>query len=249
MIPDVVVDVGNTRIKWGRCRAGTITDVASLPPDAPDSWEGQIRDWTLPPASSWVLTGVHPVRRDNLKDWLQARGEQVVVFIDPRSLPLKVALDNPERVGIDRVLNAVAALQHRAIHQPVAIVDAGSAVTVDWIDSSGAFRGGAIVPGFRLMAEALHSYTALLPLIEIENPEPRLPATNTLSAMEAGIFWTLVGGVQLLIDRMARLEQSEPCVFLTGGDSPRLSPFIGRAHKVWKEMTLEGVLLTAKATS
>jgi type III pantothenate kinase len=249
MTPDVVVDVGNTRIKWGRCRAGKIADVASLPPDAPVDWEKQVRTWALPPASSWVLTGVHPARRDSLKDWLQARGERVTVFKDASCLPLHVALDNPGHVGIDRLLNAVAALQHRATNQPVAIVDVGSAVTVDWVDAAGAFRGGAIVPGFRLMAEALHSYTALLPLIEIKNPEPPLPATNTLSAMEAGIFWTLVGGVQLLIDRMARREQLEPCVFLTGGDSPRLSPFIGRAHKVWKEMTLEGALLTAQATS
>ena len=249
MTPDVVVDVGNTRIKWGRCRAGAIIDIVSLAPDAPGAWEEQLRAWALPPASSWVLTGVHPARRDSLRDWLQARGEQVLAITDPKYLPLKVALDKPEHVGIDRLLNAVAALPHRAPNQPVAIVDAGSAVTVDWIDAAGAFRGGAIVPGLRLMAEALHSYTALLPLIEIKNPEPALPATNTLSAMEAGIFWTMVGGVQLLIDRMARLEQAEPCVFLTGGDSPRLSPFIGRAHKVWKEMTLEGVLLTARAAS
>ena len=67
--------------------------------------------------------------------------------------------------------------------------------------------------------------------------------------MEAGIFWTLVGGVQLMIDRMARQEQSEPCVYLTGGDSPRLSPFIRSPHKVWPEMTLEGVRLTAEAKS
>ena len=99
------------------------------------------------------------------------------------------------------------------------------------------------------MAEALHNYTALLPLIEIRNPEPPLPGIDTPSAMEAGIFWTIVGGVQLMIDRLARLEQTEPSVFVTGGDGPRLSPFIRRVHKLWPEMTLEGVRLAAEAMS
>jgi type III pantothenate kinase len=246
MIPDVVVDVGNTRIKWGLCRAGKIVATVSLPPDAPNDWEQQLRTWAQSPPSSWVLTGVHPSRRDALKKWLRARGEQVLVLIDPKSLPLHIALDQPERVGIDRLLNAVAALAQRRANQPIAIVDAGSAVTVDWVDADGAFRGGAILPGFHLMAEALHSYTALLPLIEIRSADPPLPGTDTKSAMEAGIFWTLVGGIQFMIDRFAELEQTEPCVFMTGGDSPRLSPFIGRAHKVWPEMTLEGIRLAAE---
>jgi type III pantothenate kinase len=249
MTPEVVVDVGNTRIKWGRCRDSKIAKVASLPPDAPAAWEEQLRTWAVAPASSWVLSGVHPARRNTLKEWLQGRGEKVVVLIDPKVLPIKVALAQPERVGIDRLLNAVAALAHRHAYQPVAIVDAGSAVTVDWIDARGDFRGGSIIPGFRLMAEALHSYTALLPLVEIHSPEPPLPGADTKSAMEAGIFWTLVGGVQLMIDRLAKLEQTEPCIFITGGDGPRLSPFISRAHKVWPEMTLEGVRLAAELLS
>jgi type III pantothenate kinase len=249
MIPDVVVDVGNTRIKWGHCRSGRIVAVASLPPDAPGDWENQIVIWGLGPSSLWVLTGVHPARRDALRDWLQARGEQVLVLKDHSCLPLRVDLGRPDRVGIDRLLNAVAAISDRRANQPAAIVDAGSAVTVDWVDAGGAFRGGAILPGFRLMAEALHSYTAQLPLIEIRNPDPPLPGGDTKSAMEAGIFWTMVGGVQLIIDRLARLEQTEPSVFVTGGDGHRLSPFINRAHKLWPEMTLEGVRLSAEAMS
>jgi type III pantothenate kinase len=249
MTPDVVVDVGNTRIKWGHCRSGKVTAVASLPPDAPVEWEKQIRTWALEPASSWVLTGVHPARRNVLQEWLETRGDTVVVLANWKNLPIKVSLDQPKRVGIDRLLNAVAANAHRLTNQPAAIVDAGSAVTVDWVDAGGSFRGGAIFPGFRLMAEALHNYTALLPLIELRNPEPGLPGVDTKSAMEAGIFWTIVGGVQLMIDRLARLEQTEPTVFVTGGDGPKLSPFIRRPPKLWPEMTLEGVLLSAEAMS
>ncbi len=246
MSPDVVVDVGNTRIKWGRCDAGKISDIASLPPDSPSSWDQQMQTWRLPPRSHWVVTGVHPARRDALKEWLEARGERVHILAQNQSLPLTVRLDQPDRVGIDRLLNAVAALAHRPPNHPVAIVDAGSAVTIDWLDAAGAFRGGAILPGLRLMAEALHAYTAQLPLIEIHNPEPVLPGTNTLSAMEAGIFWTAVGGIRLIIDRLARLEPLQPVLYLTGGDAGKLRSFIERPHKVWPEMTLEGIRLSAE---
>lgn len=247
MSPDVVVDVGNTRIKWGLCQDGKIAATASLPPDAAGAWEEQVRNWKLTPDSTWVLTGVHPKRRDALEDWLQARGCHVLVLTNWRDLPLQIALEQPERVGIDRLLDAVAARSRTNSNQPAIIVDAGSAVTVNWVDAAGAFRGGAIIPGLRLMADALHNFTAQLPRIEIRHPEPKLPGEDTRSAMEAGIFWTVVGGVQLIIDRLAKLEQTEPAVFLTGGDCKRLSPFITSPHQVWPEMTLEGVRLAAEA--
>ena len=55
MIPDVVVDVGNTRIKWGLCSAEGVTALASLPPDDPAAWEGQARSWGLTSPRAWVV--------------------------------------------------------------------------------------------------------------------------------------------------------------------------------------------------
>ena len=82
-------------------------------------------------------------------------------------MPLEVELEHPDKVGIDRLLNAVAANRRRQEHVAAILVDAGSAVTVDYLDGNGVFRGGAIFPGFRLMARALHDYTALLPIVDI----------------------------------------------------------------------------------
>ena len=246
MTPDVVVDIGNTRIKWGRCEPGRLAGTASLPPDSPEHWQQQIDSWRLANGSSWVLTGVHPARRDYLRDWLTDHDQRVTVLTQATSLPITVALERPDRVGIDRLLDGVAALSDRQPGQPVAIVDAGSAVTVDWLDADGAFRGGAILPGMRLMAKSLHDFTAQLPLIEILASEPSLPGSNTLLAMEAGIFWTLVGGVRQIIERMARDSTVEPRIFVTGGDAARLSPFLLLAHRLWPEMTLEGVRLAAE---
>jgi type III pantothenate kinase len=246
MTPDVVVDVGNTRIKWGRCSGGRVATTASVLPDSPESWQEQIRAWSLPGNARWVLSGVHPARRDALANWLSSQGAQVNVLSKASCLPIQTTLATPERVGIDRLLDGVAAISRRQPEQPVVIVDAGSAVTVDWLDAAGNFCGGAIFPGMRLMAEALHNFTAMLPLIEIRAPEPPLPGANTLLAMEAGIFWTVVGGVRQIIDRLAPAGSVEPVMFVTGGDGDRLSPFLERPHKLWPEMTLEGVRLAAE---
>jgi type III pantothenate kinase len=168
------------------------------------------------------------------------------VIDDPGPLPLRVLLERPDHVGIDRLFDAVAANSRRPAGTPAVVVDAGSAVTVDWLDETGAFRGGAILPGLRLMAQALHDYTALLPLIEPPRDIPPLPGTATPPAVAAGIFWAVVGGIEVLIRRYAEGAGVRPDAFLTGGDAPVLHRALPRLH-LWPAMTLEGIRLTAEA--
>src|SRR5262249_23797237 len=151
--------------------------------------------------------------------------QPVAVVNDPRLLPLEVRLSHPERVGIDRLLNAVALRKRLPFPAPAVLVDAGSAVTVDWVDATGAFCGGAIFPGMRLMARALHDYTALLPEIATPMSAPALPGTTTPDAMSAGIYWATAGGIRSLCQQLGRLagEGGRPRIFLTGGDAPALA--------------------------
>src|SRR4051812_37005032 len=151
MKPDLVADVGNSRVKWGRCSADAVLESASLPFDDPIAWQEQLDRWGIQASLRWVVTGVHPPRRERLADWLRQRGDQVWVLDSWQRLPLRVALEHPERVGIDRLFNAVAANQRRKPGRPAILIDAGSAVTVDWLDEHGAFCGGTIFPGLRLM--------------------------------------------------------------------------------------------------
>src|SRR5258708_516602 len=105
----LVVDVGNTRIKWGLCDTASVVASAALPPDDPAAWQRQLDAWRLGSRLTWTLGGVHPARRDRLGDWLRQRGDHVKVLASPAHLPLQVALLDPEKAGIDRLLNAVAA--------------------------------------------------------------------------------------------------------------------------------------------
>jgi GTP-binding protein len=244
--PDVVVDVGNTRIKFGRCSADGVEDVASLAPDDAGQWAATLDEWNLARRLVWVIAGVHPERRDRLAAWARRRGDVVHVLERAEQLPLRVALEHPDRAGIDRLLAAVAANGRRRPDAPAVAITAGTAVTVNWIDETGAFRGGAILPGLHMMARALHEHTALLPKIEMTSPDPEMPGTSTPAAMEAGIFWAVAGGVRALVERLARKHPAEPPdVFLTGGDGPLLQPALGPDVQLWPAMTLEGIRLSA----
>jgi type III pantothenate kinase len=244
----VVVDVGNTRVKWGRCGAGSVEEVASLPPE-PDAWARQLEHWQIPAGAAWVLSGVHPPRRDVLAAWLRQQGAAVTVLEQPRQLPLTVRLEHPERAGIDRLLDAVAVNGRRRRGVPAVVVDAGSAVTVDWLDDTGAFCGGAILPGLRLMAQALHDHTALLPNIELHAVPPPRPGTSTTAALEVGVFWSVAAAIRTLTVEFARGRPDLPApeVYLTGGDGPLLHAAVGATAVLWPEMTLEGVRVSAAA--
>jgi type III pantothenate kinase len=253
MRPDIVADIGNSFIKWGRCAGGAIVEQAYLHPDHSAEWQAQREAWGCSAPATWAVAGVHPSRRDALVKWLRSRGDTVLLLDLAAQLPLHVQVDHPARVGIDRLLDAVAANALRRPETPAIIIDAGSAVTVDWVDARGAFGGGSILPGLRLMAESLHDYTALLPLLQVHEPAP-LPARSTTTAMQAGIFWAVSGGIRTICERLA-----DGCrdvdVFLTGGDAGKLEASLrdtlpaalARALRVVPLLTLEGVRLSAEA--
>jgi type III pantothenate kinase len=247
MTPRVVVDVGNSRIKWGLCSSGKVQESVSLPHEDPIAWQHQIDLWRLSTPVVWAITGVHPGHRDSLASWLRARGDRVAVIEDWKCLPLRIQVDRPDHVGIDRLLDAVAVNSRRKPGNPALAIDAGSAVTVDLVNAQGAFEGGAILPGFRLMAKALHDYTALLPLVGPPRERPSYPAKATPPAMVTGIFWAIAGGIGALI-KECTLGESSPQIFLTGGDAQVLHAVVPSAE-LWPTMTLEGVRLTAEAMS
>ena len=237
----IVVDVGNSRIKWGLCSSELVWSIAALPPDEPDAWEKQWHDWKLERPQEWIVSGVHPPRRDALVAWLQERSDSVQILHSHKQLPIQVEVEYPEKVGIDRLLNAVAANRRRQENVAAILVDAGSAVTVDYVDGMGIFRGGAIFPGFRLMARALNDYTALLPFVELDDAVT-VPGTTTAHAIQAGVLHAVLGGIERLITEYHHHYATALEIFLTGGDAKPLAGRLGHRVHLWPEMTLDGIL-------
>lgn len=262
MTPHVVVDVGNTRIKWGAVGpSGAVARIVSLPDD-PTAWQTQLAEWAeaglLPAASLWAVASVQPARCERLKRWLEAGGCRVVQLSRAAELPLKVGLAEPDKAGIDRLLNGVAAKRVLPAGRPAVLIDAGSAVTIDWLDEEHVFQGGLIAPGLDLMAKALNSYTALLPVVEVTLPVPELPAGRTTTAMQAGIFLSVSGCIRESVRLYASKSRTPPRVFFTGGQAPLLSRGMRLESEsappwhdwlLWPEQTLLGILYAAEALS
>jgi len=245
MTPDMVADVGNTRVKWGVCAPDEprFDSLFSLPPD-PAAWEVERASLGARPLR-WLIASVQPASSDRLMEWLRGRGDQVTL-LKHADIPVTVNVERPDKVGIDRLLNAAAANQALAEGEPAVIVDAGSAVTVDYLDEAHVFQGGTIFPGLDLMAEALHRYTALLPRVEVKAPMPPLPGKATIPAMQLGILHAVAGGIRSITAGYAAGAKTPPRTFITGGQARTIIEAMGwDAGGLWPEMTLMGILFAS----
>jgi type III pantothenate kinase len=218
MTPDVVVDIGNTRMKWGRCAAGGVTDMVALPLDDLNAWDHQAEAWDVRPAAWWAVASVNPPVTEAFKAWRRPRGGACAVFDRPSLLPIRAAVDAPDEVGIDRLLNALAARHRVPDGTPAVVISVGTAVTIDYVGPDGVFQGGAIFPGPGLMARSLHEHTAKLPLVE---PEPELMTAycgkNTGEAIRIGIQLAIVGAAEEAVYAFAYEMRQPVSVFVTGG--------------------------------
>ena len=124
-------------------------------------------------------------------------------FLSSETIPLlRVEIDAPEHVGADRLVTALAAY-HR-FHAECLIVDSGTAITFERVSSEGVYLGGAIVPGMRISSQALHDYTAQIPLIWVK-PQEALIGGTTQEAVQAGLFH----GYRELINGLIRRFKTE----------------------------------------
>ncbi len=112
---------------------------------------------------------------------------------------IRLSVDNPRELGPDRVVNAVAA--HHLYGGPAIVIDFGTATTFDVISEEGDYLGGAISPGVTISTEALFSYTAMLPRVELVRPT-QVIGRNTISAMQSGIIFGYIGLVEGMINRI-----------------------------------------------
>ena len=134
---------------------------------------------------------------------------------DPRlDIGVKVKIDRPEEIGADRIVNAAAVLAQ--YKPPLLVVDFGTATTIDYIDAQGDYCGGVIAPGANLSLQALHMAAAKLPRVAMAKPQ-RLIATNTVGAMQSGIFWGYIGMLEGLVTRMQDEVGQKLPVIATGG--------------------------------
>jgi len=154
-----------------------------------------------------------------------------------------IKVDNPEEVGADRLLNALAG--HRKYVGPLVVVDFGTATTFDVVAKDGGYLGGVIAPGINLSIEALHRAAARLPRIGIGRPQAVI-GRNTVDAMQSGIFWGYVAMVEGLVARIKGESAAPLKVIGTGGLAPLLAEGTTVIEHIDPDITLDGLRLLAE---
>lgn len=252
--PLVAVDIGNSRLKFGLFlgeQRGALPEpvrTMRLPTGEMDFSAVQV--WLEQPAREvqWLLASVNRPSATQLVDWLRdQQAEHQTRMLTSLDLPLQVLLARPDMVGIDRLAGAVAANQLRTAGKAAVILDLGTAITVDVVNEDGAFLGGAILPGIGMSARAMHEFTDLLPLLDMEAlvAAPTAIGTATLEAMQSGLFWGAIGAAKELVAQFSLALSSEPEVFVTGGAAASTAALISADATHSPNLVLGGIAVAA----
>lgn len=253
----VAVDIGNTRVKFGlfgpESRGQPLpTPQREFSAPTADGGFDELLEWLRPldaESVSWWIGSVNRPATTRLVDWLRDRAAPgQITLLSAADLPLGVRLEHPDRVGIDRLLAAVAAGALRPSGTPQVIVCLGSAITVNLVSGDGEFLGGAILPGISMSARAMHDYTDLLPHLPMHElaEAPDSVGGDTVAAMRSGLFWGAIGGVRELISRYQLHAGGQAHVVLTGGAAPSVAPLLSHTASHVPHLILAGIALSAR---
>jgi type III pantothenate kinase len=242
----LLVDAGNTRVKWAVAREGSL----------PAEWiaEGAVVHAELDSLeSAWSGHAITRALVANVAGAaMHERLRALLLRLWPTLQPawfsaqaelagLRNRYRNPTQLGADRF---AAALGARTLHPGKALVVAtcGTATTVDGVSASGEFVGGMILPGLGLMLASLARGTAQLPEASADAPLPPSFADNTLDAIRSGCVSAQAGA----IERACAALPAELCI-VSGGAAPHVAPALSVPHRMLHNIVLVGLHAAAIA--
>ena len=245
----IAINVGNSRTQVGRFVDGKLEDASTLTNDSPsnivqrvlDDWQ-QIAD---KPQAAIALASVNETVADPLRSALADQlAQEIYVVGEDLPVPIGRQLDPETITGMDRLLDAAAA--YDTVKQACVVVDAGTAVTVDFVDGEGTFHGGAIAPGARMQLQSLHEHTATLPELDFRSPDDEAFGRSTAQAMLQGVFHGIRGTVWKLTEQYAERYGAYPMVIATGGDAQTLFGNDELIDRIVPELALLGINAAAR---
>jgi len=251
----IAIDIGNTNIAIGLFLAGNEQFIKSIPgqdqaalttclrsawekvPVAESSKEGK-REGVI------VVSSVKPawteVIREIVKDNL---AEKIYVIGKDIPLPMPVWLDEPAKVGTDRIVCAAAA--YAVVEGAVVVADFGTAVTIDLVDEHGVFQGGVICPGFEISAQALKDNTAQLPKVTVTRPTAPY-GKNTADAINCGLYYSIIGALEEIIRRYAEKIGRWPQTIITGSGAGIIKDDCDFIDNYVPNLVIKGIVIAYK---
>lgn len=252
--PLVAVDVGNSSIDlaifshWNRATSPLPVPVyrAKFPTVGTDPVPLAEFLTHVPSQAPWYIASVH---RSGLNRFLRSvplpLGGRGVHLLQTEDFRVEVGVREPLRLGLDRRAAAVAANRVRRTDQPLIFIDCGTAATINLVDHQGCFRGGAILPGIGLAVQSLASGTDALPLLkELIASPPEVIGRDTLSAIQSGVYWGVIGAIHEIVARIERKAGEPIDTLLTGGGADTIVSELRFPVRHYPDLVLSGIALS-----
>jgi type III pantothenate kinase len=251
----IAIDIGNTNIHIGLFLEGKEQSIESVPGGSRAKLTNCLKSaWQKIPAieSSTedkrngviVVSSVKPAWTKVVREIAKTNfDEDIYVIGKDIPLPMQLWIDEPDKVGTDRVVSAAAA--YDVAQDAVVIADFGTAVTIDLVDQNGIFLGGVICPGFEISAKALRDYTAQLPNIKITKPKAPY-GKNTVDAINCGLYYSIVGALQEVIRRYAEKLGKWPQTVITGSGAKVIAGDCEFIDDYVPNLVVKGIVLAYK---
>ncbi len=186
-----------------------------------------------------IISSVVPQLDSTLEEVALRYFGRAPLFVRPETLTgIPLLYDNPQEVGADRMVNAVAA--HAKYGGPCVVVDFGTAITFDAISRQSEYLGGIIAPGLGISAEALFSRAARLTRVDLREPA-QVIGTNTTASIQSGLYYGFIGLVDGILERILAALGSGAAVVATGGQAELLARGSRFIREVDQKLTLEGL--------
>lgn len=234
-----VIDIGNTRIKGAAFAQGQIIEDSIRNFDH-SAWSDIYREITNHSAKNLIYSTVANVPPSILLHKLQSEGRKVHQLNHRSPLPFVNHYESPETLGKDRVAAVAGAVADFA-EEACLVVDAGTCMTIDYVNSNGEYLGGSISPGLRMRLLAMNQQTARLPLVEPDGATNlQILGTTTEKALLSGGVLGVVAEINGVFHRLSEQQQLDH-ILLTGGDAPTISQYLQLPHKLLPNLVLTGL--------
>lgn len=205
---NIAIDIGNSRIKVGYFNENQLVG-SSVFEKLPELLQELLKK----DSEAIIISSVAKIPEQLLQ--LRDSYESFQVLTNSTPLPFKVDYETPDTLGLDRIAAAAGALVR--FDGPLLIIDAGTCITCDFVDAQNIYCGGHISPGVQMRLDAMHTFTASLPLLKPESPATG-PGKSTKDAMIGGAVlgarYEIEGFIEFYMTKQPELK-----VILCGGDT------------------------------
>jgi len=242
----LLLDAGNTSVKWGLCEGGNIAASGSFIYAGNDIDDLADRSWSALQTPAGVIianvAGKELGRR--LSGWIIKYWGITPVFVVATGQACGVtnAYTVPEHLGVDRWAALIGARQNGG--GEVCIVDCGTAITLDMLGADGVHQGGLILPGVEMLQQVLLKNTALTNTSRTQEPAS-LFAVGTADAVNGGALYMAVAAIDRIVADMASALDAHPDVVITGGDARRILTLLACPARHDPELVLRGLAMLA----